>query len=68
MIYCVLTLFHIDTPRNSGCPGVFGSGIQAVVAITVSPSNLMKRTCSVPINVSFQEISTFVMNLSPSTR
>ena len=42
--YGVFTLLQIATPRNSGCPGVFGSGIHAVVPINVSPSNLMKRT------------------------
>lgn len=42
--YGVFTLLQIDAPRNSGCPGVFGSGIHAVVPINVSPSNLMKRT------------------------
>src|SRR5262249_4628840 len=67
--YCnALTLFQIKTPRNSGLPGVFGSGIHTVVIVNLSPSTLNKRTCSVPVHASFQAISTDVMNRSSSTR
>ena len=63
-----LTRSNRRTARVTGDPGRLALGAHADVTVKRSPSSLWKRTWSVPVHAAFQETSTVVTNLSPSSR